>query len=248
VETEVRAVRSDASLVGLAEEIEMFGPLGWQELGTLIILFGLPIGLVAALIGSRPTNGLAERFYTPDQLETATPRRRLGGYLLESVLAVLTLGVGWLIWFIIVAPNGQTPAKQLLGMYIMRDDGSRAGGGYVWLREFVVKGLLFGVIAMFTAYIAWVLAALWCTWDRDRQTLWDKVGTTHVTHSPRGFKPLTANEAALADASFSVRTGSGSPAAPTVVDRLRELQDLRDRGILSAAEYEDRRQKLAQEL
>jgi uncharacterized RDD family membrane protein YckC len=220
----------------------------WAWLGVLVILLGVPIGLVAALAASRQTDGLAERFYTADQLETATPRRRLGGYLLESVLGVLTFGIGWLIWFIIVAPNGQTPAKQLLGMYIMRDDGSRAGGGYVWLREFLVKGLLFGILALLTAYIAWVVSALWCAWDSDRQTLWDKVTGTHVSHSPRGFKPLTASESAWADASFSVRAAPAGARTPTVADRLRDLKDLHDRGILSAAEYEERRQKLAREL
>ena len=62
-------------------------------------------------------------------------------------------------------------------MYIMREDGSRGGGGYTWLREFVVKGLLFGVIAALTVYIAWVVSAAWCLWDSERQCLWDKVTT-----------------------------------------------------------------------
>ena len=54
---------------------------------------------------------LIESYYGADELETASPGRRLGGYLLEYVLAIVTLGIGWIVWFIVVAPRGQTPAK-----------------------------------------------------------------------------------------------------------------------------------------
>jgi hypothetical protein len=45
---------------------------------------------------------------------TATPMARLGAHLLEAVLAVLTLGLGWLIWSFIVWSKGTTPAHQIL--------------------------------------------------------------------------------------------------------------------------------------
>ena len=54
---------------------------------------------------------LIESYYGADELETASPGRRLGGYLLEYVLAIVTLGIGWIVWFIVVAPRGQTLAK-----------------------------------------------------------------------------------------------------------------------------------------
>ena len=89
---------------------------------------------------------LIESYYSPDELRTATVLRRLGGSALDIlffVLLLLTLTIGWWIWFAIVAPGGQSPGKQLLGMYIVREDSSRAGGGYTWLREIVVKWVLF---------------------------------------------------------------------------------------------------------
>ena len=89
---------------------------------------------------------LIESLYAPEELATASPGRRLDGYALDTLFLIITLFIGWLIWFIIVAPRGQTPSKQLLGMYVMREDGSRAGGGYMWLREFVVEGIVFGVL------------------------------------------------------------------------------------------------------
>ena len=117
-----------------------------------------------------------EAFYPPEQLQTASQGRRLGGWVLDGVVTIVTLGVGWVIWFLIVAQRGQTPGKQMLGMYIMREDGSRAGGWYTILREIVVKVLLFGTVISVIAgatngvgELLWLPAALWCTWDRERQ-------------------------------------------------------------------------------
>jgi uncharacterized RDD family membrane protein YckC len=135
-----------------------------------------------------------EGFYPDGELQTATPLRRLSGALLDGVLLLVTLFIGYLIWFLIVAARGQTPGKQLLGMYIMREDGSRAGGWYTLLREVVVEGLLFGVINSVTFGIGFVVGALWCTWDRDRQCLWDKITSTYVAYSPDGRRPLTKTE------------------------------------------------------
>ena len=205
---------------------------------------------------------LIESYYGADELETASPGRRLGGYLLEYVLAIVTLGIGWIVWFIVVAPRGQTLAKQMLGMYIMREDGSRAGGGYTWLREFVVKGLLFGVIAALTVYIAWVVSAAWCLWDSERQCLWDKVTTTYVAHSPRGFHPLTANEMrqrgqmapGLAPASTRAPELPASTAEPApsaggdAAERLRELKSLLDEGVITEQQFEERRTRIVEEL
>lgn len=159
--------------------------------------------------------------YRPEELVMAGPGRRLAGAIIDSliqapglvlivvgyVLAILTFGISlvllpigmvlllpWFIWFVVVAPNGQTPGKQIVGEYIMKADGSRAGGWYVWLREFVIKGLLCGFLNVLTFGLFWLLAALWCLWDKNKQCLWDKFASTYVAHSPFGFKPLTMNE------------------------------------------------------
>ncbi len=146
-----------------------------------------------ATMTARPPR-VIEAFYPDGELQTATPMRRLGGYLLDVLLLIVTLVVGWVIWFLVVAQRGQTPGKQLTNMYIMREDGSRAGGWYTLLREFVVEGLLFGLIGAVTFGISSIIAALWCTWDRDRQCLWDKVTSTYVAYSPAGRRPLTRAE------------------------------------------------------
>ena len=50
--------------------------------------------------------------------------RRFGGFLLEGVLIVCTLGIGWIIWSLIVWAQGLTPAKQGVHSRVVRDRAS----------------------------------------------------------------------------------------------------------------------------
>ena len=217
-----------------------------------------------------------EEFYARRQLQTAAQGRRLGGWALDALIGILTLGMGWLIWFAVVAPRGQTPGKALLGMYIMREDGTRAGGGYTWLREVVVKWLLFGIgisiISGLTAdwvALLWFLAPLWCLWDRERQCLWDKITSTYVAYSALGFRPLTAVDLELGgEQPAATSTGSSEPLTgspghavrgdtgdttstmpeSSAADRLRELQSLRNEGLITGEQYEERRARILEDL
>ncbi len=134
-----------------------------------------------------------EARFPREQLVSAGPGRRLAGYLLESILGVITLGVGYLVWFVIVAKRGQTPGKQLLRMYVIKEDGTRAGGWYTVLRELVIKPA-FVLISIVTLGLLSLVGGAWCLWDRDNQCLWDKLGSTYVAWSPNGYRPLTARE------------------------------------------------------
>ncbi|MCY3733404.1 MAG: RDD family protein [Chloroflexi bacterium] len=133
----------------------------------------------------------------------ATRWSRLGAFTLDYLIIWLTGGIGWLIWLAIVAPRGQSPGKSLLRLHIVRADASSASAGYVWLREFgwdaaigvVSVGLLvlLGAVAssigellllwFWLTFAFWAfsfLDAAWLLWDRDRQTLHDKVLGTLV--------------------------------------------------------------------
>lgn len=224
-----------------------------------------------------------EAFYPPEQLVTATQGRRLGGWLLDLLVVIATFGVGWLVWFLIVAQRGQTPGKQMLGMYIMREDGSRAGGWFTVLREIVVKTLFSIVISVISGVtnglgsLLWLPAALWCTWDHERQCLWDKVANTYIAHSPEGYRPPTAAElrmqgeeppavsgrttaapappSGLMDYPRASSSPPDPPAAPSptesqgsAADRLRELQRLRDEGLITTEQYEERRAVILEDL
>lgn len=208
-----------------------------------------------------------DQVYQPDEVQTATPGRRLGAYALDLVISVITLYIGWTVWFIFTARNGQTPGKQLVGLYVIREDGTRAGGWYMWLREWLVKGLLFGLLGALTGGIVSLLAMLWLLWDRDRQCLWDKVSSTHVGYSPYRFRPLTKREQEItgdvrrrspdqqvtrpiggAAAGEPVSPAPGGPGATSSAERLRELQRLRDEELITADEYEARRSEAVKDL
>ena len=134
------------------------------------------------------------------EAELATVARRLGALALDALIEVFTLYVGWLVWFLIVCGRGQTPGKQLVGIYAapVDDPERRLSWGSMFLREFVLKGLLFSFLGAITSGIVWVLDYLWALWDGSghRQTLHDKVIQTSVYRvqypsptSQRPYKP-----------------------------------------------------------
>ena len=249
-----------------------------------------------------PRQRLIESWYPDGELLTASPGRRLGGELLDAAIQfvcvfggglaaaafppALLLIFAWPVWFAFVARWGQTPGKQLLGMYVMRDDGSRAGGWYTVLRDFVIQGVLFGaIIGGITFGIGWAIAGVWCVWDRERRCLWDRIASTTVAWSPREFRPLTAADLerlGQRPPAFAPRRDAPSPPPPAPRDeappppsaaphrdeappaaapgeppapresgaaaRLRELQRLRDEGLITAEQFEQRHDRIVEEL
>ena len=76
--------------------------------------------------------------------------------------------------------NGQTWGKQALGITVVRDTGRPVELGFAFLREFVVKNLLFGVVGSFFFYIPTVVNYLWPLWDDQNRCLHDMIVKTHV--------------------------------------------------------------------
>lgn len=130
----------------------------------------------------------------PSGVALSSPGRRFGAYLLENLLMVVTLGIGWLVWSIIVWNRGQTPAKQVLKMRtVVLRDARPAGIGRMALREIVAK-MIIGFLAIFTLGIIY----FWLVWDKDKQELWDKVVGTIVVNDAHD-QLATARLAAPAD-------------------------------------------------
>ena len=131
--------------------------------------------------------------FPPPGVELASPERRLTAFVLDIPLFFITLGIGWFIWYLIVARSGRSPAKQILGIYVVLKDGERAGLGRMVLRDLVVRGLgMYGLLWAVTPIgLAgfWVVlgivavATLWCVWDANRQCLWDKPVRTYVVRA-----------------------------------------------------------------
>jgi len=106
---------------------------------------------------------------------------RLLAYLLEGVLVVVTLFIGWLIWAAITAGNGQTPAKKILGQRVVRADGSGPVGLGTML---FMRGLIAGFVASIAITFTLGILVFMPFWDRRNQNIWDKVSGTLVVNDP----------------------------------------------------------------
>lgn len=111
--------------------------------------------------------------------ELATYPQRVIAFLLDIVLIPLTLVIGYIIWWLIVLGRAQTPGKQIVGIQVVKDTGEPVGWGYMFLREFVIKGLLGGFLSSF-AGIYFVVDHIWPLFDDDKQTIHDKMVSTLV--------------------------------------------------------------------
>lgn len=69
----------------------------------------------------------------------ASIQHRLGGYFLDLALAIITLGIGWVIWSLVVWRNGLTPAKQLLKMRVVAEESrTNATWGHMAIRQLLI--------------------------------------------------------------------------------------------------------------
>ena len=196
-------------------------------------------------------------------VERATYTRRFfGDALLEALLFIVTLGIGWFIWLIFTSKTGQTPAKRLVNTYAINiETGRRIGQGDTWLREVVVKILLVGALDSFTGGLAGIIDAVWLFFDKDRQTLHDKVLKHVVVYAPHGlpdnleymdYAPVKYAAPAMFPAS-STQPAPPAPAPPSpgvqdIAAELREINRLKDEGLITEDEYERKRAHLAEKL
>lgn len=110
----------------------------------------------------------------------ATPAVRLGAFALDAVLSLLTLGIGWIIWSLVVWNKGTTPGHQIVRLYIIdAKSGRTATWGHMALREFVIKGIVGGIASALTLYIYFIVDSLFVVRD-DRKTLHDMIISTQV--------------------------------------------------------------------
>lgn len=121
----------------------------------------------------------------------ASVGRRFGAFLLEVLLVVVTLGIGWLIWALIILGRGQTPAKQLMHMRVLNaSDGTAASWGKMFVREVPGK-LVISLVSSVT--VIGIVLYFWLCWDDKNQELWDKMVDTVVVDDPQDLlDPRTA--------------------------------------------------------
>ena len=149
----------------------------------------------------RPPPGSPEDFGSDPSTEhpdlspmLASRGRRIGALFLELLLAIVTCLIGWLIWSLIVYSRGQSPAKQVLKMRVIRLESRQvAGWGWMALRDLVLKAVvIFFLAGVFLIGIIWLIINAIVLLSNDRnQTVWDKMVKTAVVHDPHDrFKPI----------------------------------------------------------
>ncbi|WP_305784007.1 RDD family protein [Symbioplanes lichenis] len=105
---------------------------------------------------------------------------RIVAALLDFLLVVLTLGIGWMIWSLVTWQQGQSPAKSMLGLTVVdAATGRPYGMGQMFVREFLVRGLLFGAGAALTCELLTV-ADVVTLFREDARTLHDQVAGSAV--------------------------------------------------------------------
>jgi RDD family len=107
---------------------------------------------------------------------------RLGAVLLDGLLMVITLWIGWVIWAMITWSSGQTPAKKLLGHVVAdANTGQPFDWGRMALREFCIKGILGWILGMITLSVYFWVDSFTVFGDRQR-TLHDRMANSVVRH------------------------------------------------------------------
>jgi uncharacterized RDD family membrane protein YckC len=116
----------------------------------------------------------------PDGTQLASVGRRIGSYFLAIPLAIVTLGIGYIIWGLIVWGNGQTPTQQVLGMRCWRPETNQVPGfWYMALRE-IVGGIVTGILGFITEITSFVLFLT----GREHKAIHDYIAGTVVLSDP----------------------------------------------------------------
>ncbi len=117
----------------------------------------------------------------PPGVSIANPWIRLGSYVLEIVLIIVTLYIGWSIWAYMTAASGQTPAKRVLKLRVIEASTLRPVG---FAKMFWVRGLLAGIIAQIAIICTLGVLIFMPFWDKQKQNIWDYVSGTYVVSDP----------------------------------------------------------------
>jgi uncharacterized RDD family membrane protein YckC len=115
----------------------------------------------------------------PPGVVVASTGRRVGAYFLAIPLAIVTLGVGYLIWGLVLWGKGTTPALKVLGMSCWDVETRRPPTfGKMALREIVGRAIVEGIciIVGIVSFFMFIGA--------ERRSIHDKIGGTIVVHDP----------------------------------------------------------------
>jgi uncharacterized RDD family membrane protein YckC len=177
---------------------------------------------------------------------------RLGAAIVNALLFLLTLGIGWIIWWFIVAPRGQNPGKAVVGLRVIRADGRAMDTGWMF-----VRGLVGFAMSAIVSLLG-VVDNAWLLWDANAQTLHDKIAGTVVVRAQGSEHIVQQGSVGQLPAGYSPPPPfappvvlPGAPQAPraeTAEEALARLDSLRSRGLLTDEEYAEKRKAIVDRL
>jgi len=104
---------------------------------------------------------------------------RFGALLLDSLLFVVTCGIGWFIWNIVLWQQSTSPAKKMLNLKIVDiSTGAPASMVQMLLREGlgkIVLSAITGIVGIVSAILILVMPS--------RQGVWDFIAKTTVVRA-----------------------------------------------------------------
>jgi hypothetical protein len=116
----------------------------------------------------------------PEGVQLASVGRRIGAYFLALVLAVVTLGIGYVIWGLIAWSKGRSPALQVLGMRCWKPAENKvASWGVMALRD-IVGSIAQGFLGLITGLASFILFLT----GKQHKSLPDLVASTVVVYDP----------------------------------------------------------------
>ena len=120
----------------------------------------------------------------PNGTELASIGRRIGAYFLAIPLLIVTLGIGYIIWGLMLWGSGRSPALSVLGMRVWKQNDQRAATfGTMALRN-IVGGIIEGI-----SIIGLISFIMMCA-SKERRPRHDLIGGTIVLHDPNKVIPL----------------------------------------------------------
>jgi uncharacterized RDD family membrane protein YckC len=83
----------------------------------------------------------------------ATPGHRIAAVAVDAGLYIVTLGIGWAIWNLVMWSKGQTPGKNLLKIRVLNESNGRpASWGQMCIRQ-----ALIGAATSFAWYLSYMV-------------------------------------------------------------------------------------------
>ena len=147
----------------------------WRRVGAYLI-DAVVICAIALVLLVAITAPFSIGFFVDDTVGAAA-------VIVGGLFALLCVFIAALVYApaMMARTNGRTLGRMMTGIRVVRASGERMNFGFAFLREVLVKWLLFNaVLGSVTAGIAVLIDVLWPLWDEENRALHDYVVNTRT--------------------------------------------------------------------